>query len=152
MLTIPVQHGKSKWHVDHLDFNPFSSWKHPSFWEYQTFSALQRQQPVDRQQLSVVVWQHLCWNTARVLHWNDLLHDDGTACLILGTMQWTSIQEVAISSCLCRHVDQTAQGTRRMTRMPAQDLFKMFSLAYGHGSIVAGEQYSDVVSIAGLTV
>ena len=34
----------------------------------------------------------------------------------------------------------------------AQDLSKTFSLAYGGGGTVDGEQYTDVVSIAGLTV
>ena len=34
----------------------------------------------------------------------------------------------------------------------SQDLKKTFALAYGDGSTVSGEQYTDVVSIAGLTV
>ena len=34
----------------------------------------------------------------------------------------------------------------------AKDLGKTFSLAYGDGSTVQGEQYTDVVSIVGLTV
>jgi cathepsin D len=38
------------------------------------------------------------------------------------------------------------------TSSTSQDLGKTFALAYGDGSTVSGEQYSDVVSIAGLTV
>jgi cathepsin D len=34
----------------------------------------------------------------------------------------------------------------------SKDLGKTFSLAYGDGSTVQGEQYTDVVSIAGLIV
>ena len=34
----------------------------------------------------------------------------------------------------------------------SQDLGETFSLAYGDGSTVSGEQYTDVVSIDGLTV
>ena len=34
----------------------------------------------------------------------------------------------------------------------SQDLGKTFALAYGDGSTVSGEQYTDEVSIAGLTV
>ena len=34
----------------------------------------------------------------------------------------------------------------------AVDLKKTFSLEYGDGSTVSGEQYTDTVSIAGLTV
>ena len=34
----------------------------------------------------------------------------------------------------------------------SKDVGKSFSLAYGDGSTVSGEQYTDTVSIAGLTV
>lgn len=34
----------------------------------------------------------------------------------------------------------------------AQDLLKTFSLSYGDGSTAGGEQFTDVVNVAGLTV
>ena len=34
----------------------------------------------------------------------------------------------------------------------SQDLGNLFALAYGGGATVSGEQYTDVVSVAGLTV
>lgn len=82
------------------------------------------------------------------------LHDSRTGYLILDTIQWTSIPEAAISSCPRRNADGAAQGTDCITRMRVRlrDLLKTFSLAYEDGTSVMGEQYIDVVSIAGLTV
>ena len=34
----------------------------------------------------------------------------------------------------------------------SQDLGKTFTLTYGSGATVSGEEYSDTVSVAGLTV
>lgn len=60
----------------------------------------------------------------------------------------------AITSFPDPNVALRAKVTRRKTRPQAQlpNLGKTFSLSFGDGSTASGEQHTDTVSIAGLTV
>jgi Eukaryotic aspartyl protease len=60
---------------------------------------------------------------------------------------WLELSDYGCGSTCSGHTAYNPNASRT-----ANDPRKTFSLAYGDGSIVNGEQYTDAVSIAGLSV
>src|SRR5258708_20704671 len=102
-----------------------------------------------------MVWQHLCWHASPEFHWYNFLYD------VLrplsdprhDTVDFdTGSSDLFLPSSKCRADCSGHKLYNPKASSTAKDLHKTFSLSFGDGSTVEGEQYTDVVGLAGLTV